>query len=796
MPQVIYLNQTDFRQSMIALRRRGGAYQIAFKKAGDIITSLGLGIDCSQYITNNGEKRIAHAVKYDLGHGCRLVTVQTDHFIYLLHVGPHDETELWIEKNRGLRMAVNPETKELRIIHVTEKNDTSARPFPTSPIYTEENLPFLKRIPGFQIEDWVQDSYIRSQLLRVDENSDDSSIEELLAHIASTNNDLASFLFDLICEVKAGNLDGAQGRVEQERGLAVPVDQDPEAEAAAIANETNSQRLANLSGMSREDVERLLSAEKFRDWMLFLHPDQKKIAEADFDKPTVLTGVSGSGKTVVLVHRARYLARKYPGERIGVVTLSRSLARLISGQLDELCKPAQRQQIHVMAFYDIFKQVVDHFGPAEFLQQLREAAKGHDDETYILRAIEQVDPRTFAREVASGSNETLSDTWELFIDQPAVQTQLAYFAEHLQNYQSGIDAERYLQEELSLIRSAFPTSSRSSDYLEFERHGRAIPLTKNIRKRVLAALLLWEETMLTGGMLDVLSLTSAALPHVMKIKELPPEKRFRCLLIDEFQDFSTLDLSLLRRLPTQLGENGLFLTGDTVQRVLVKDLRMGAVGLDIISANRVRLLRNYRNSKQILEAAFLLAKEYATKASALVEDIEILDPELTIRETAPPILERVPDGGEIQRAWEIVADCLKNEQSLPWTITICTACPEKISIEDIISAKPSDLDVDACYLSGDYTEKKQTVSIGNMAELKGFEFSLVVVVGCGASMLPLPGRCRDEVWRDALRLYVAMTRARDSVYLLFSEEPSPFLQVMGQKVSWANFDPATVAEEK
>jgi hypothetical protein len=43
----------------------------------------------------------------------------------------------------------------------------------------------------------------------------------------------------------------------------------------------------------------------------------------------VLKGASGSGKTCILVHRARYLARKYPGQRIAVLTLSETLAGLL-----------------------------------------------------------------------------------------------------------------------------------------------------------------------------------------------------------------------------------------------------------------------------------------------------------------------------------------------------------------------------------------------------------------------------------------------------------------------------------
>ena len=59
------------------------------------------------------------------------------------------------------------------------------------------------------------------------------------------------------------------------------------------------------------------------------------------------------------------------------------------------------------------------------------------------------------------------------------------------------------------------------------------------------------------------------------------------------RDLSTRDLALLRRIAANK-ENSLFLAGDTVQRILVKDLRLGAVGFDIINSSWERIKKNYR----------------------------------------------------------------------------------------------------------------------------------------------------------------------------------------------------------
>jgi len=67
-------------------------------------------------------------------------------------------------------------------------------------------------------------------------------------------------------------------------------------------------------------------------------------------------------------------------------------------------------------------------------------------------------------------------------------------------------------------------------------------------------------------------------------------------------------------------------------------------------------------------------------------------------------------------------------------------------------------------------------------DLKGFEFRLVIIVGCDAGALPYTGIPRDEIWREALRLYVAMTRGRDQIFLLYQGDQSEFLQIMGDSI--------------
>ena len=790
-PLLVYLNDHGcrFRKALIALRQKGGANQRAYNEACRIIESLRHGQDESNKITNNGENRIRGCVKYELGSGAhRLVTVHSDRCIYLLHVGTHEEVERWLDQKRGYVITCNPKSKEIRTTIITTQDHGRIIPPHDPATMPSENTPYVLRVPGgFDPTEFIKGGSLAREISRVDDDTTDSLLLDLIGEIHETDPAVGDMIYDVLVLVRDGLLDGAAERIKAHRTLVAPVQDLPEIEGAAILDAVNSENLVVLTGMSEFDLEKLLAPDRFQDWMLFPHPEQKRIASEAFTKPVVLTGVSGSGKTCILLHRARHLAAIYPGQRIGILTLNRSLAKLLRNLLAELCSEEEMQNIEVHAFYDYFKQLVDWFAPMAELENLRRLAADHEESELILRAIDRVDPSTYAREFDPISGETLDDTWKIFLDNPRVATLMTYFKQHLFTYDDWTDSSKYLREEFSLIRSAVSTDSRVEQYTtgDFEREGRCIPFPEKIRRITLDLLLHLEEEMLTGGILDELSLTLALLPHLKSFSEMPEHLRFRCLLVDEFQDLSTRDLTLLRRVVTITDPDSFFLCGDSVQKVLVKSLNLNRAGLAPIDISRRRIMKNYRNSKNILLAASNLARIYGEEARKLKEDVETLDPELAVRETACPQAIEARPGQELSDAWEQAREILETGGSIAWSICIVTACDEDdYSVGKVLAACPDDFPVKAEKLTGDYTRHQDTMTVASMSDVKGFEFSMVIIVGCGIKTLPNPGRPRNESWRDALRLYVAMTRARDGVQLYYTGEPSPFLTDMNEHIEW------------
>lgn len=123
----IYLD-SKFKKSLNELREKGGSSSLAAKKVDDLIKRLLLrGRDYSHAVgklTKNGEFRIKHCKKYDLGNGYRLICFEEGNQLVLLYVGTHDECSRWLERNKGLKYRIDDcngdflVTKEIPAVHL------------------------------------------------------------------------------------------------------------------------------------------------------------------------------------------------------------------------------------------------------------------------------------------------------------------------------------------------------------------------------------------------------------------------------------------------------------------------------------------------------------------------------------------------------------------------------------------------------------------------------------------------------------------------------------------------------
>src|SRR4249920_290837 len=84
-----------------------------------------------------------------------------------------------------------------------------------------------------------------------------------------------------------------------------------------------------------EELQRALDF-PWEKWTVFLHPDQRDLVERDYAGPARVSGSAGTGKTIVALHRAAYLARTHPGARVLLTTFSDTLANALRTKLRRL----------------------------------------------------------------------------------------------------------------------------------------------------------------------------------------------------------------------------------------------------------------------------------------------------------------------------------------------------------------------------------------------------------------------------------------------------------------------------
>lgn len=101
---------------------------------------------------------------------------------------------------------------------------------------------------------------------------------------------------------------------------------------------------------SAAELNRILAA-PLEEWRLFLHPKQKEFVYKNYNGSVRVIGGAGTGKTVVAMHRAKWLAETQctkPGDKILVTTFTSNLAEDIKANLKILCTNTTFNKIEIV----------------------------------------------------------------------------------------------------------------------------------------------------------------------------------------------------------------------------------------------------------------------------------------------------------------------------------------------------------------------------------------------------------------------------------------------------------------
>lgn len=461
-------------------------------------------------------------------------------------------------------------------------------------------------------------------------------------------------------------------------------------------------------------------------WMTFLHPDQVALVRRDWRGPARISGPAGTGKTVVGLHRAAYLAKRTSG-RILIVTHARNLPRV------------QRTFLHTMS-----PTVCDridfnnlHAWAQEFLH-----ARG----VPFTLGVGKVDD-AFARAWrAVGRDTVLSD----------------------------IDPEQqYWRDEIDYVIKGRGVT----DFDQYAQLPRRRRMTILRRPHRIAAWMLYEEyerNRVARGVHDLNDLLTLALAEFARQPEQPG---YAAVVVDEVQDLTLVGLRLLHQLVGDV-PNGLLLIGDGQQAVYPGGFRLSDAGLDIRGDRAQSLRVNYRNAKEILEAALALVADDAfedldgTRTPGL-RDVDLTFQEGSVLRTAAPDLRSHDQALLVGLRARAEVDALPSDEPdrspSPWGDQ-AILCPSKgmtAHYERLLNGAGIPL----CPLERYDGQPVNAVKLGTYTRAKGLEFKHVHLPQFTSTPTTASP---DGQGRDAVRerqsiarnqLFVAMTRARDTLWL-------------------------------
>jgi hypothetical protein len=255
----------------------------------------------------------------------RLIVHRTANSLLLCYAHHHDEAYRWAEQRK---IEVHPRTGAAQLVEVRETVQEIVVPVYVPPM----QIPKQPLFAGISEDELVGYGVPPEWIADVRKVADEDSLLKLTDHLPK---EAAEALLDL-----------ATG--------ATPSAPPKGSKAAATGAKTDpfdhpdaQRRFRVVSNL--QELERALDF-PWEKWSIFLHPAQRQLIERDYNGPARVAGSAGTGKTIVALHRAVFLARANPGARILLTTFSETLANALRAKLRALIhnepRLGERVEVH------------------------------------------------------------------------------------------------------------------------------------------------------------------------------------------------------------------------------------------------------------------------------------------------------------------------------------------------------------------------------------------------------------------------------------------------------------------
>ena len=666
-----------------------------------------------------------YSARVDQAYRVILVKAPKGDLFILAWVDHHDEAYAWADRHD---YHVNPNTGALQVVNSEHVNQSSG---PKAEV--PESLPSQGEVDSRLFEHLKDRELLRlgvpeSMLPAVRTVGDEKGLDLLEKHLPQEAYEALYFIY---C---GDSYESVVNELESPKEPKI----DTEDFASALAHPNSKRRFYVVEDAL--ELQEMLNA-PLEQWRVFLHPSQRKLVEKkNFNGPVRVLGGPGTGKTVVAMHRAKFLAQKVFNDRhdkILLLTFTKNLAADIQHQLYKICPP------EVMARIEVAN--IDHW-VSEFLRQHQVHTKAlfgdSDEHREFWDNAYNVDPTG-----GDLSREFYREEWEEVIQAQGLKT--------------------------------------CQEYVTAPRTGRGRTLSRAQKKEIWIVFEEYRSQLNESGLKEFIDLTRDARELMASQKFTLP---YRAVIVDEAQDMGSEAFKLIRAIvpATHPGtgepsKNDLFLVGDAHQRIYRHKVALGKCGIDIRGRGQ-RLKINYRTTDEIRQWAMNLLNGVS------VDDLDGEQDSLKgykslMHGPSPEIIGFDNFDAETEEIVQRVLALQKDEVELERICLVARTNKLIQAYQRVFEAKAIPCQVLKRNASDD--SRFKGLRLATMHRAKGLEFDHVFIGSVNRDIVPLKLNSQtfdNETSREEYGtieralLYVSVTRAKRSVTISYYGQKSSFLE--------------------
>ncbi|MGW6151593.1 UvrD-helicase domain-containing protein [Streptomyces sp. NPDC055144] len=513
----------------------------------------------------------------------------------------------------------------------------------------------------------------------------------------------------------------------------------------------------------------------FRAWKVFLHPAQAKLVDRRYSGPFRVSGGPGTGKTIVALHRVKHLAEQLPPSQnkpILLTTFTKNLTTDLRARLASLLEPEQLARVDITHIDQLAARVLNE-------NTVAGAGKQRIYDSVALNTLRQV---LLELDEKRWDAEFLYEEWEQVILGQSLGTRKAYF--DARRAGRGRSVSRPDRAQIWKILEQFTTRL---DKEGRETWGQAAERAARFEMQRAAKIEQRQEYKDEIGGKDLIHRDDSSGMYYLG-------HRYKHVVVDEAQDLRPAHWKMLRAMVAP-GEDDMFIAGDTHQRIYDQQVTLGTVGVNI-RGRAARLTLSYRTTREILNRAMEVVNPKSSQIAFddLDDGTDNLDGYRSVlRGPAPDFVhceswdDELAQLADTLRVWrqELATGGADGKARDPrGNIAVCVA--DREAVNQVMYYLATEAELTVAELTKEGAKGDGDIHVGTMHRFKGLEYQRLAIVGARDGVIPRasvvqryrdtdPRRLAREELKARSLLFVAATRARDTLRISWYGKPSPYL---------------------